>query len=260
MAKRWGTERVYALSLLGFTAASGLCALAPTVPVLVTIRILQGAFGALLVPLAMHMLLGGDRARSRMSSAAGMVLFLAPAIGPALGGLLIQAFGWPAIFLINVPVGAVAMWGTRHIPPDLAAATGGAGRFDGVGFGLLAAGVVGLSCGAALGPSQGWLASGVWPYWAAGAMLLLGYARWAPHTSCPVLDLHLLHDFQASLKLFLTAIVSVVMFAMVFLVPVYLQDVQGRTATAAGLTLLPQGLVTGVGTFIGLTLPQRWGL
>jgi MFS family permease len=111
VAKRWGTERIYALSLFGFTAASGLCALAPTVPVLVTVRILQGAFGALLVPLAMNMLLGGDRARSRMSAAAGMVLFLAPA--------------------------------------DLAPATGGAGRFDAVGFGLLAAGVVGLSYGAA---------------------------------------------------------------------------------------------------------------
>lgn len=87
VAKRWGTRRVYGMSLAGFTLASGLCAAAPSLSVLVLLRVLQGLCGALLVPLAMNMLLGDGKARSQMSAAAGLVLFLAPALGPALGGL-----------------------------------------------------------------------------------------------------------------------------------------------------------------------------
>lgn len=103
LARRYGTRRIYALALAGFTLASGACALAPSVGVLIAARGVQGLLGAPLVPLSMSMLLGRDGASEEgsMPPAAGMLLFGGPAVGPALGGVLIHAGGWPLIFLIK---------------------------------------------------------------------------------------------------------------------------------------------------------------
>ena len=260
IARRWGTQRAYGISLAGFTISSGLCAVSPTLPVLVSLRVVQGLFGAILVPLAMNVLLGSTKARAQMSAAAGMALFLAPAIGPAVGGLLIRWSGWPSVFLMNVPVGLVAFYGARRIPSSLVPPATGSVRFDVVGFGLLAAGMVGISYGGAKAPAMGWLASSVWPYWSAGVASVVGYGLWAPRVRQPIVDLVLFRRRPAVISFLIMALVSIVTFAMVFLTPAFMQEVQGRTAATAGLTLLPQGLLTGFGTWIGMLLPRRWGL
>lgn len=260
LAKRFGTAPVYRVSLAGFTIASGLCALAPNIGVLIGLRAAQGLFGAPMVPLAMNMLLGKGDTRSQMSPAAGMVLFLAPAVGPALGGLLIHWGGWPLIFLINLPVGLLAVWGARRIPVELAPPRMPVVAFDLAGFALLASGMVAVSWGATEGPGAGWLSAQSWPFWTGGALLLIAYALWATRRAHPIVDLSLLAGFQSALAFVLMAVVSVVTFAMVFLAPVFMQSIQGRPALVAGLALLPQGLVTGLGTLLGTSLPRRWGL
>src|SRR2546421_5599647 len=116
LAKRFGLRRVYLASLLGFTLASAFCALAPSIGVLIAARALQGVLGAALVPLAMSMLLGKGGAGRQIPPAAGILLFLAPALGPSVGGLLINAGGWPLIFLVNVPFGVLGAFGVRRIP------------------------------------------------------------------------------------------------------------------------------------------------
>ena len=110
---------------IAFTAASALCALAPDAGVLVAARVVQGLVAAPLVPLAMSMLLGrGPSGASAggpaISPVAGIMLFLGPALGPTVGGALIGAGGWRAIFLINVPVGALAAVAVRYVPAALA--------------------------------------------------------------------------------------------------------------------------------------------
>jgi MFS family permease len=144
LARRFGTLPVYRASVIAFTAASALCALAPDAGVLVAARIVQGLVAAPLVPLAMSMLLGrgadGAGARS-ISPAAGIMLFLGPALGPTVGGALIGAGGWRAIFLINVPVGALAAAAVRLVPPVLAPGRTPGARFDLPGLILLAAGL-----------------------------------------------------------------------------------------------------------------------
>ena len=111
---------MYRTSVVAFTAASALCALAPGAGVLVGARIVQGLVAAPLVPLAMSMLLGRDAGgvqRSRaISPVAGIMLFLGPALGPTVGGALIGAVGWRGIFLINVPLGALAAVAVRYVP------------------------------------------------------------------------------------------------------------------------------------------------
>ena len=180
LAKRFGTRRVYLASLLGFTISSGLCALAPNIEILIALRALQGATGAPLVPLAMSMLLGGGGSQKKMPPAAGVVLFLAPALGPTLGGLLIPLAGWPSIFLVNIPVGIVGFFAMSKVAPRPSDRPDQNVRFDPVGLALLALGLTLALYGAAEAPVVGWTSQSAWPFLAAGALLLGAYipAAW----------------------------------------------------------------------------------
>ncbi len=113
LARRFGTLPAYQAALAGFVLASAACAMVPSVGLLIAARVVQGLLGAPMVPLAMGLLLGRDGAARTMPPSAGIMLFAAPALGPALGGLLIGAFGWRSVFLINVPVGLAALAGLR---------------------------------------------------------------------------------------------------------------------------------------------------
>src|SRR3954454_1062570 len=108
LAKRVGTVRTYTVSLAAFTVTSAACAFADGIGQLIAFRAAQGVAAAPLVPLAMNLLFAGD-AQKRLPVTAGLVLFLGPALGPTVGGLLVAAWSWPAIFLVNLPIGAAAL-------------------------------------------------------------------------------------------------------------------------------------------------------
>src|SRR5260370_7840546 len=129
-AKRYGTRRIYLVSIAGFTLSCLACAFAPTLPVLIATRVLQGFCGAPLVPLAMNVLLGPNgRARRGIPPVAGGLLFLAPALGPTVGGLLLRVGAWPLIFLINVPIGLLGLIGATRINTEVAGGGGPAAPF-----------------------------------------------------------------------------------------------------------------------------------
>lgn len=260
LAKRFGTARVYLVSLIGFTLASALCAVAPSIGVLIATRALQGALGAPLVPLAMTLLLGGDNSDARgMPAAAGIILFLAPALGPTLGGVLIHLAGWPLIFLVNVPFGILGALGTLRMRDPAARVVDSSVRLDPLGMPLLAIGLTLIIYGATEGPQLGWSSTGVWPELAGGCLLLLAYVIWALRIPHPAVDLKLLRRAQPALAVLLCTVASVVMFSMLVLVPIYIQNLQGQSAIVAGLTLLPQGLVTGLGLLLGAVV-ARYGV
>lgn len=255
LARRFGTLPVYRSSVAAFTLASALCALAPDAGILVAARVLQGLVAAPLVPLAMSMLLGRATGASRdISPAAGTMLFLGPALGPTVGGALIGVdpnTGWRAVFLINVPFGALAVVAVRRVPADLAPGRTPAARFDLPGLILLAAGLTGLLLGASQGENgsaSGWTTPATLIPLTGGAVLLAAYAAWALRRDQPALDLSLARQAVPALSMALSALASVVTWATVFLLPVFMQSVQGRSALAAGLALLPQGLITGLST------------
>jgi len=255
LARRFGTLPAYRASVIAFTAASALCALAPDAGVLVGARVVQGLGAAPLVPLAMSMLLGRDSKGARaISPVAGMLLFLGPALGPTVGGALIGAAGWRAIFLINVPLGALAAVAVRYVPAAMAPGRRPGARFDLPGLILLAAGLTGLLLGASLGASAGWTAPVTCIPLAAGAALTASYAGWAARREQPALDLSLTRQRGPALSMALCALASVVTWAAVFLLPVFVESVQGRSALAAGLALAPQGLITG----LSAVLAPRW--
>ena len=262
LARRFGTLPVYRASIAAFTAASALCALAPDAPVLVAARILQGLVAAPLVPLAMSMLLGrgsagdGGGARS-ISPLAGIMLFLGPALGPTVGGALIGTVGWRGIFLVNIPAGAVAAVAVRFVPAALAPGRQPEAKFDLTGLVLLAAGLTGLLLGASQGASAGWQSDSAWLPLAAGAAAIACYAGWAAHRDQPALDLSLARQRGPVLAMALCALASVLTWAAVFLLPVFAQSVQGRSALAAGLAMAPQGLITGLSTALAPRLLTR---
>jgi len=270
LARRFGTLRAYGAALFAFTVASAGCALVPTVGLLISARVAQGLIGAPMVPLAMSLILdpsrSGGRARG-VPASAGLVLFAAPALGPAIGGLLISASGWRSVFLVNVPVGLLALAGVRAarraLPP-------GAGeghpdrraRLDVPGLILLAAGLGLATYGASKGPELGWLSAGSAPAWAGGLALVACYvlrerAAGRGHRAPPAVNLSLLRSPARALTLALACVASVVLFAVLFLAPVFLQQIQHRGTTVTGLVLLPQGVVMGLAAWLGSVLVER---
>jgi EmrB/QacA subfamily drug resistance transporter len=260
LARRYGTLPVYRASLIGFTVASGACALAPDAGGLIATRVVQGLVAAPLVPLAMSMLLGsGGNARS-VSPVAGILLFAGPALGPTAGGALIGAGGWRAIFAINVPLGVLAIWCQSRVPASVAPGRSGQTEFDLRGLVLLAGGLAGLLYGVTEGTAVSWTATRAQAPLAAGAALLAGYVWWAGRSPHPALDLSLARRRVPFLAMALSAMASVVTWAAVFVLPVFAQTAQRHSALAAGLALAPQGVITGLSTAFGPRLLGRVSL
>jgi EmrB/QacA subfamily drug resistance transporter len=259
LARRFGTLPLYTASITAFTLASASCAAAPTISVLIISRVVQGLVAAPMVPLAMSMLLGGGARRS-MSPVAGMLLFLGPALGPTAGGALIGAGGWRTIFLINVPLGLAAALFARAIPARLAPGRIAGTRLDLPGLGLLAGGLALVLFAATEGGENGWTSNECWIPLAVGAALLAGYAGWSAGIEHPALDLSLARRATCALSLTLCALASVVTFAVVFLLPVFMQEVQRHSALATGLTLAPQGVITGVSMALGQGVLKRFSV
>ncbi|GAA3809548.1 DHA2 family efflux MFS transporter permease subunit [Cellulomonas soli] len=256
-SRRFGTMRVYTVSMILFVAVSAVCAIAPGIGLLIAARVVQGFVGAPLVPLALSVLLGKDGVGGgKVPMSAALVLFLAPALGPTLGGLLIGAGGWRWVFLVNVPVGVLGLLLLLRLPPVGAPARPGT-RFDPAGFALLAGGLVSTLLGATRGTSQGWDHAAPYVLLLVGAVLLATYWRWAGRRAQPALRLDVVRGRPAVLVLVLQVLCSVITFGTVFLVPVFTQQVQGHTALATGVALLPQGVVMGLGTALGQRLSAR---
>jgi EmrB/QacA subfamily drug resistance transporter len=272
LARRYGTLPAYGAALLAFTLASAACALVPSVTLLIAARVVQGLAGAPMVPLAMSLILdparAGDRTRG-MPASAGIVLFAAPALGPAVGGLLISAFGWRSVFLVNLPIGLLALAGVRAARRALAGTGGGlaeshdrGARLDVPGLLLLAAGLGLATYGASKGPALGWLSAGAAPAWAGGLALAGAYVlrERGPATKRPApapVNLSLLRSPARAFTLALACIASVVLFAVLFLAPVFLQQIQHHGTTVTGLVLLPQGIVMGLASWLGSVVIER---
>lgn len=258
LAKRFGTMRVYTVSMVLFVLVSAACAIAPNIEFLIAARALQGFVGAPLVPLALSILLGKDGiGGGKIPISAALILFLAPALGPTLGGLLIGAGGWRWIFLVNVPVGIIGLLLLVRIPAGIGAAPNRATRFDPIGFALLSVGLTAALLGATEGTAEGWDSPVSYLPLAGGLVLLVLYTFWALRHPHPAVDVQMIRHKNSALALLLQVLCSVIAFGTVFLMPIFTQSVQGYTAVETGLALLPQGIIMGVGTVVGQKLSTR---
>src|SRR6201991_2686770 len=154
-ARRFGSRKLYLIALVAFTVGSALCGLANTTGQLVAFRVLQGIGGGMLMPIGQMILVkaAGPRNLPRVMAAIGVPIILAPVFGPTLGGLLLEHAGWQWIFLVNVPIGVIALTtALRLLPKDQPE---DAGSLDFIGLILVAAGLVGVTYGLAKSGSAG---------------------------------------------------------------------------------------------------------
>ena len=258
LAKRFGTLRVYTVSMILFVVISAACAVAPNIGFLIGFRAAQGFVGAPLVPLALSILLGKDGiGGGKVPLSAALTLFLAPALGPTIGGLLIGAGGWRWIFLVNIPVGIIGLLLMLRVPRHIGAQPDAATRFDPVGFVLLGTGLTAALLGATEGTSEGWDSPLAWAPLGGGLVLLVLYTFWALRRVHPAVNVGMIRHKNSAIALVLQVFCSVVAFGTVFLIPVFTQSVQGYSAVETGLALLPQGIIMGLGTVVGQKLSVR---
>jgi EmrB/QacA subfamily drug resistance transporter len=244
LADRFGRRRLFLLGLGLFAVASGLCAVAPGAPTLIAARLLQGLGAAVVFPSSLAILAeefhGADRRRA--IGAWGATIGLAFAAGPLLGGLLVDLFGWRAIFatsaVLGIPMLAFAF---RHVressdpdPPPL----------DWPGVGTLSAGLFLALFGVLRGNEQGWTSPLVLGCLAGGAALLAAFLVVEARTPRPMLDLALFRNPTFTGATVVMALLAGGTFGVFVYVTLFLLDVQGRGPVEAGLVLLPVALVS----------------
>ncbi len=253
LASIMGRRRLLLIAIAGFTVASVLCAMASSIGAMVAFRLLQGLFGASLVPLSQSTLLDVYPREKHGAAMAmwGMGVMVGPILGPPLGGWLTDAYSWHWVFLINVPIGALALFGVAaSLPTDETQQT----RFDWRGFAFLAIGIGALQLFLDRGEQQDWFGSV--EIQIELALAFLGFYLYWVHwkfSAKPFLNLGLFADrnfFASNVFIF---VLGVVLFATMALLPPFLQNLMNYPVVTTGILLAPRG----VGTLIAMMMVGR---
>jgi EmrB/QacA subfamily drug resistance transporter len=242
LGDRFGTRRMFVLALGLFVLASGLCGAAPSLIWLIVFRVFQGVGSGLITPIGTTMLFRAFPLDQRSTATVGVlsVAVVAPAIGPVLGGVLVDNTSWRWIFYVNLPIGALALvlavlWlrEERHDSP---------GRLDVAGLVLSAGGVSLLIYAMSVGPENGWLSVGTVLAGTVGVAAIVLLVVMQLRIDLPLLQLRLFAD-----RLFRTVNIASLMvyagfFGWIFVLPLYMQTLRGFSATQSGLVQAPQAL------------------
>jgi EmrB/QacA subfamily drug resistance transporter len=242
-ARRFGARRVYMTSLVLFTIGSALCAMASTTTTLVLFRVLQGVGGGMIMPVGQLIMaqVAGPKRMGRVMGIVSMPAMLAPILGPVVGGLILQNLHWSWIFLVNLPVGAVALLAAWRVLPQTE--SGEAGRLDVVGLALLSTASSSLVYGLAqLGTHSSLTAPAVvWPI-VMGVVLTSVFCIHALRVERPLLDVRLYANRVFGAASMTTFGLGAALFGAMILVPLYYQEVRHESVIMTGLLTGPQGL------------------
>ncbi len=244
-ADRFGTKRLYLLAVGLFTAGSVLCAAASSLEMLVTFRVLQGLGGGMLMPLGMTILTraAGPERIGRVMAVLGIPMLLGPIFGPIIGGALIDNASWHWIFLINLPIGILAIvYAVMVLPKDEVEPSE---TFDFVGMLLLSPGLAAFLYGISSIPETGtpWATKVLVPA-ILGLVLISAFVPWALRTTNlhPLVELRLLKNRNMTVALIAMSLFAIAFFGASLLFPLYFIQVRGESAGFTGWLLAPQGL------------------
>ncbi len=257
LAGALGRRRLLIIAVSGFTAASILCGIATGIGEMVLFRVLQGLFGASLVPISQSLLLDVFPREKHGQAMAlwGMGIMVGPILGPPLGGWLTEFYTWRWVFLINVPVGALALMGIlASVPKDAQQSR----PFDWNGLAFLALGIGGLQLCLDRGQSQDWFSSIEIQIEAALAFLgmYLYAVHWKNQSTArhgALLDLGLWRNRNFAVGCLLIFVIGIVLFSTLALLPPYLSQLMHYPVLDIGLLLAPRG----VGTMLGMMVVGR---
>ena len=253
LADRVGRKRLFVWSVIAFTAASLLCAMAQNLTEMVLFRIVQGVAGAFLVPLAQAVMfdINPPEKHARAMALFGASVMIGPILGPVLGGWLTESFNWRWVFLVNLPVGLLAAGMMIRFLPTAAAVRR---RFDLFGFALLALALGGLQMMLDRGEQLDWFAS--WEVWIEGGLFVAGLWMFLVHMLTarePIFDPAMFRDRNFATGLLFMGVTGVMLLAGLALLPPLLQGLFGYSVLQSGFLTAPRG----IGTLISMILAGR---
>jgi MFS transporter, DHA2 family, multidrug resistance protein len=245
LAGRFGLKRLFLVSVAGFTVASMLCGMAQSLVEIVLFRVLQGLFGAALVPLSQTVLMNINTKERQGSAIAlwGVAVMAGPVLGPVLGGWLTEAYSWRYVFYINLPIGVLAFLGISTFLPEAGRNVGG--KLDWLGFGTLSLAIGAMQIALDRGEEKDWFGSGeivIEAIIAASALYLFLVHTFTADK--PFVRPSLFRDRNFTAGIVFIAIVGLTYYASLALQPPYLQDLMNYPIVTAGLVLGPRGVGT----------------
>lgn len=251
LSNYFGRKRMLMMSVVGFTTASFLCGLAPTLSFLIFFRVVQGACGGGLQPISQAILLESfpPQDRGKAMGFWGLGIVVAPMLGPLIGGWLTDSYSWRWVFYINVPIGILALIMTNLFifdPPYIRRRTS---SIDYWGIGMLAVGIATLQIVLDKGQEKDWFGT----HWITvvtvlSAAALITFVIYELRVEHPVVDLRVFKNMTYSTGVFLMAVLGVGLYGSLVLIPLVLQTVLGFPAFQAGIAMAPRG----VGSFIAM--------
>ncbi len=261
LSNRFGRKRFYMTCVALFTVSSLLCGFAPSLPLLIAARILQGLGGGGLAPSEQAILVDTFPMEKRGQAFAlyGMAVVVAPAIGPTLGGWITDNYNWHWIFFINIPIGIFSLFLSNRMvedPPEFAVRRRRRDPVDVIGLVSVALGVGLLEFTLDKGQEKDWFGSGeIQTTFALAACIMVFFVVWEWRHPDPIVDLKLLKNRNFGTAVFLQLILGMVLFGSTVLIPQYLQGLLNYTAENAGKVLSPAGFVMMIGMAVaGRTL------
>lgn len=253
VSDRFGRKEVFLAAVAGFTATSMACGLAWNLDVMVLFRLLQGVFGAAIVPLSQTFLLDINPRERHGSAMAlwGAGIMVAPIIGPTLGGWLTDSYNWRWVFFINLPVGIMAFMGSTAFLPAIARRVR---NFDFFGFAMLSLAVGSLQLLLDRGGEVDWLsATEIWIELGISISAFWVFAVHLVTSEHPFIDPHIFKDRNFVTGLVFIFVVGVILLASLALLPPMLARIFGYPTTTIGLVMAPRG----VGTMISMIFVGR---
>jgi DHA2 family multidrug resistance protein len=257
LAARFGRKNLFVTCLVGFTIASMLCGLAQSLAQMVAFRLLQGVFGAALVPLSQATLLDIYPMAQRAQAMAiwGMGVMVGPILGPTLGGYLTDVYNWRWVFYVNLPFGILAVTGLMLFMPK--AKVNAEMRFDWTGFGVLALGIGAFQLMLDRGQDQDWFTSR--EIIMEAVLAGLGWYLFVVHmftAKKPFIPAAMFKDRNFVASLVMMFAIGMVLLASSALLAPYLENLAGYPVAAAGTAMAPRG----VGTMVAMVVAGRLGM
>lgn len=244
MNEAFGPRGTFTLTIIVFLVGTAIGWFAPNIDVLIVGRVLQGFSAGIVTPMVMVTMFEvfpPDR-RGLAMGIYGSGLVLAPALGPAVGGMAIDAFNWRFIFIMPVPFCLIALLGGLLFMPSKPR-RGPLPPFDWPGYILLGGALALLMSAAANGIRKGWGSDQIVLMFAGGTLAAIGFVAWQLRSRNPLLDFSLWQNRRFVAALLIGLVFGAGNFASSYAIPVFVQTVQGYTATQAGLVLMPAGLL-----------------
>jgi EmrB/QacA subfamily drug resistance transporter len=259
-ADRVGRRRVFQIGLVVFTAGSGLCSLAPGLGWLIAFRMAQAVGGSMLNPVAMSIITNTftDKAeRARAIGVWGGAYGLSLALGPVLGGVLVDTVGWRGAFWINIPVGIAAIALTARFVPESRASR--PRRRDPIGQALIVVMLGSLTYAIIEGPEFGWHAPIILALFVVAAAALVAFVAYELHHTEPVLDPRFFRSVPFAGSVLTAICATAAVGGFLFLGTLYLQDARGMSALHAGLHILPMAAMMALGAVLSGRILARRG-